>query len=356
MTDHPLLFLPGPTEVDPDLLAAMSRPMIGHRQPEFVSLAREVVRGLGGLFRTAQKTGFETCPATALMEAAVRNLPRGARTLHLVCGAFSSRWAEISIRCGRDAEVFEVPMGCSHDAAALRDRLLTTPPYEAVAITHNETSTGAIEPLADLAATVRAISGETLILVDAVSSFGGAPLHFDSFGLDLAFAGTQECLAPPPGLTVFAASDRFLRRAESAGERGFLFDLPRSIASLQDGKTLATPCVPLVFALERQLQRIEAEGLENRWRRHQSMRDQTLDWAARHGFEPFVPSAAARSWTVTCLRASGRDVGDLARRALGAGFAMDRGYGPLKGSTFRIGHLGDHDPSRLSALLRAIAG
>ena len=173
------------------------------------------------------------------------------------------------------------------------------------------------------------------------------------WGIDLAFAGTQKCLALPPGLCVYPVSDRAFHRAEAVTERGYLLDFLQAREGLAQGKTIATPSVPLVFALSHQLGRIAEETLDNRWARHTAMRDATIDWASRHGFEPFVETAS-RSSTVTTLTASGHNVEDLASRARSAGFAMDKGYGKLKGEAFRIGHMGDHTPQRLQQLLHSL--
>jgi aspartate aminotransferase-like enzyme len=355
MVDHPVLFIPGPTEVDEELRQIMAMPLLGHRDPKFVATAQDVCTKLRSLYLTSQHAAFESCPATALMEAAVRNLvPRNACSLHLVCGAFSERWHKIARLCGREAEALTVPLGHAHDPAVLRDRLRKGPPVSAVAITHNETSTGTIEPLQALAATVREHAPEALIMVDCVSSVGGAELRFDDWGLDFALAGTQKCLALPPGIGTYAASQRALQRAAAVEERGFLLDLPRAIKDTNEGKTLETPCVPLVYALQRQLDRIAAEGLPTRWQRHVALRDRTLAWAQKAGFQPFVQDAAARSPTVSCIDAKGGDVDALAKKAGAAGFKIDKGYGDLKGVAFRIGHMGDHTAERLDTLLAAL--
>lgn len=355
MTDHPVLFIPGPTEVDAELRQIMAMPLLGHRDPKFVAVVQDVCQRLRSLFVTTQHAAFETCAATALMEAAVRNLvPRGERSLHLVCGAFSERWHKIAKLCGRDAQSLPVPLGQAHDPAALRARLQQGPPVSAVMITHNETSTGVIEPLAELAAVVREVSPDAMVCVDTVTSLAGAEVQFDAWGLDLAFAGTQKCLALAPGITAYAASERALARATSVEERGFLLDLPRAIKDTNDGKTIATPCVPLVYALQRQLQRIADETLDGRWARHLQMRDATLSWAQTKGFAPFVADAAHRSPTVSCIDARGGDVDALAKKAAAAGFKLDKGYGDLKGKAFRIGHMGDHSLPRLQQLLAAL--
>lgn len=352
MTDHPILFIPGPVEVDPELREIMSMPLIGHRSAAFIEVVQAICSKLKPVFVTEANTLWENCPATALMEAGVRNLVND-RILHLTCGAFSERWAVISTACGRTAETLAVDWGQPNLVEDLRAKLTSSPPFEAVAITHNETSTGILNQLGDLAAAVREHSPDTLVLVDAVTSLGGAELRFDEWGIDLAFAGTQKCLALPPGLCVYAVSDRAMQKAETVRGRGFLLDFLTAKKGLEAGKTPATPSVPLAFALSRQLDRIAEEGIENRWQRHLNMRDQTKAWASEHGFEFFVDEPW-QSPTVSAVRNSGRDVVELIGKARDAGFTLGNGYGKVKGKTFRIGHMGDHTPERLQQLLDAL--
>ena len=356
MGDHPVLFIPGPTEVDPELRQIMAMPLLGHRDPRFVATVQDVCQKLRALFLTEQNAAFETCAATALMEAAIRNLvPRGGRTLHLVGGAFGSRWRKIADACGRNATDLTVDLGHAHDPDALRQHLQQSGAFAAVAITHNETSTGVLQPLAELAAVVRECQPEALILVDVVSSLAGVELRFDDWGLDFALAGTQKCLALPPGITSYAVSDRAMARAAEVTERGFLLDLLRAVEDTNAGKTLATPCVPLTYALQRQLDRILDETLEARWARHREMQSITLAWAEKQGYAPFVGAEAARSPTVSCIDARGADVDALAKKALDGGCKLDKGYGDLKGKAFRIGHMGDHDQRSLTRLLELLA-
>jgi hypothetical protein len=173
-------------------------------------------------------------------------------------------------------------------------------PFEAICLTHSETSTGVLNPIAELAAVVRARSPDTLILVDAVTSVGGAALEFDAWGLDLAFAGTQKCLALPPGLVTYALSERAIERAAHVAGRGFLLDFAATPARFAKGESPATPCVPLVFALNRQLERIRDEGIENRWARHIAMRDLTLAFGAAHSL--FKSSSPFHGWRVDRLK------------------------------------------------------
>ncbi|MGC6486416.1 MAG: pyridoxal-phosphate-dependent aminotransferase family protein [Planctomycetota bacterium] len=355
MGDSPVLFIPGPTEVDAELRRLMSMPLLGHRDPKFVAAVQDVCARLQRLFLCEQNAAFETCPGTALMEAGVRNLvPRGGKTLHLVGGAFGKRWHKISLACGRDAVAVPRPMGEAHTPTELVEQLRRHEDVAAVCVTHNETSTGVIQPLDELAAAAREAAPDAMFLVDVVTSLGGAELRFDAWGLDFAFAGTQKCLALPPGLGVYAVSDRALRRAATVEERGFLLDLVKAVPDTVSGKPTATPCVPLVYALQRQLERIEAEGLEQRWARHRALQSQTLRWAEGRGFAPFVKDTARRSPTVSCLDARGADVEAMASRAAAAGYKMDKGYGELKGKAFRVGHMGDHSEAALEAFLQAL--
>jgi len=353
MSDHPILFIPGPVEVEAELRKIMSTALIGHRSAEFMSLAKDLSVRLQGLFLSEGPGFFDNCPATAIMEAAIRNLV-GRRVLHLCCGAFGERWAKISMLCGREAEVIAANWGQPVRVDTLAAKLQDSEPFEAACITHCETSTGLINPLAELAATLRELSPQTLILVDAVTTLGGAELRCAEWGIDLAFAGTQKCLALPPGLAVYALSPRAIERASEMPGRGFLLDFAAAPERFGKGATPATPCVPLVMALARQLERISDEGLQARWQRHLAMRSCTEDWAAQEGFEMFV-SRGSRSPTVSAVRYSGRDPDDLIARARLAGFVLAKGYGKLESETFRIGHMGDHSPERLSTLLAALS-
>ncbi|MEZ5962757.1 MAG: alanine--glyoxylate aminotransferase family protein [Planctomycetota bacterium] len=353
-TPHPILFIPGPVEVDPELRALMAMPLVGHRSQGFKATVQGLLPKLQRLFRTQAHALFENAPATALMEAAIRNLV-GARVLHLTNGAFSERWAKISEACGRQPQTLAVAWGEVVTPEKLRAELRGTQPFEAVCITHSETSTGALSPLRELAQVVHEEQPDALVLVDAVTSLAGTKLEFDAWGVDCAFAGTQKALALPPGLCVFAVSERAMAKAKTVPGRGFLFDFPRAADSLAKGETLATPCVPLVFALSRQLDRIELETLDARWQRHAAMQTETAAWCAAHDFSYFVADGF-RSPTVSTVNASGRVVTELIAKAKAAGFTLSNGYGKLKDQTFRIGHMGDHDVTRLRALLAALAG
>jgi aspartate aminotransferase-like enzyme len=352
MSDHEILFLPGPTEVEAELRQVMAMPLVGHRSAGFIEEVKAVCGKLKPLFRTDAHALFENCSATALMEVAMRNLV-GERSLHLVCGAFSERWYKVAAACGRKPDAIEVAWGDVITPEMLKEKLQSDGPYEAVMITHSETSTGALAPLQEMAAVVREAAPDTLVLVDAVSALAGAEMHFDAWGLDLVFAGTQKCLALPPGLCVYALSERAMEKAATMPARGWLTDFVRAAEQLGKGKTPATPCVPLVYALSRQLDRIAAETMEGRWARHKEMHGMVHEWAADKGFS-FLVREGYRSPTVSAMKNSGREVTDLIAKAKAVGFTLGNGYGKLKGETFRIGHMGDHPPARLARLLAVL--
>src|SRR5712692_9794584 len=213
-------FVPGPTWVRPEILREMTRPMIGHRSAEFKELFKTIVADLKPLFATTQDTFVATCSGTGHMQASLANcVPR--RVLVTTCGAFSERWASIAESLGLEVDRLDAAWGSAIEPAALADHLASRrAQYDAVTLTHNETSTGVTNDVAALARIMREESPDTLILVDAVSSLAGIPVNFDEWGLDVCFASVQKGIALPPGITVVALSKQALARAEKAPYRG----------------------------------------------------------------------------------------------------------------------------------------
>ncbi len=352
---HDRLFIPGPTEVYPEILQQLARPQFGHRSPHCVAMVGRLREKLAPVFGTAQHVLFESCPATALMEAAIRNLVP-TRSLHLTCGAFSERWHRVALACGREADSVSVEWGAVLYPDQLR-AALDAKRYDAVCITHNETSTGVMNPLPELAAVLREFP-DTLLLVDAVTSLAGAPLDFDRLGLDLAFASTQKCLALPAGFTVYALSERALVQAQEVPNRGWLLDFVRAAAGLAAGKPIATPSIPHLYALDAQLDRIAIEGLGQRFLRHQQMATRVRAWCAANGLRMFGDPEHL-SPTTAAIRTQRRggaslDIAALLASARDGGFVIGNGYGRLAGETFRIGHMGDHSVAELDRLLEVL--
>ena len=353
-------FLPGPTEVHPDVLAAMTRPVMGHRGADMSALLAAVDPVLRAVFRTTRPVYVASASATGLMEASVRNGVR-ARALSLVNGAFSRRYADLVTECGRTNEVYEVPPGHAHVADEVFARLRQGR-FDAVTVVHSETSTGVLNPLVEIGEAVRRAETETgseiLLLVDGVTSVGGMLVEPDTWGLDFLLTGSQKALALPPGLAFGTPSERMMDRARTLPARGQYFDLVEYETNGRKHQTPNTPAVSLLYALAAQCARIRAEGVPARARRHWEMAERTWRWVEergpRWGLSLFAPGGR-RSPTVTAIAAAGdvpapRICAEMARR----GWTLGTGYGNLKESTFRIGHMGDHTVDELDALLAAL--
>ncbi len=346
-------FLPGPTEVHPDVLAAQTDDMIGHRGAGVQELVGELQEGLKTVFQTERPVFISTSSATGLMEAAVRNAAPG-RILSLVNGAFSQRFADIGRSCGLVVDELVVPWGEAHDPGYVRDALAKEE-YAAVTVVHSETSTGALNDLPAIAAVVGELP-DTLLLVDSVTGCGGAELRTDDWDLDFVLTGSQKALALPPGLSFGVASGAMMRRAAVAPGRGYYFDLTAFAKNLEKLQTPTTPALSTMYALRVQLGRIAEETMEGRWARHAAMAARSHAWVDEMraaGVELSVMAPVGhRSPTVTAVMlpedASGPSVVSAMKER---GFVIGGGYGKLKPNSFRIGHMGDHTLEELDDLL-----
>lgn len=351
---HTKLFIPGPTEVRPEILAAQAAPMIPHRSSDCDALIASVQSKLRQVFQTQSRVYILAASGSGLQEAAIRNGVReGRRVANFVNGAFAQRWHEVSASCGKQAVRFDLPWGQPVLPAAV-EAALAGAEWDAITVVHNETSTGAVSPVGEIAALLRERYPDTLMLVDAVSSLGGDWLPTDAWGLDVCLTSSQKALALPPGLAFAAASDRVLERAKQVTSRGWYFDFLLLEKYLVKNTTPATPAISLLRAADRQLSDILAEGLEARLARHRRLAEQTQQWALGRGFGLFA-AQGYRSHTVTCV-ANSRPVDFAALSAFlkQRGLAISNGYGDLKGKTFRIAHMGDVREDELTDLLATI--
>lgn len=348
------MFVPGPVDVAPEVAAAQTRPMLPHRSKEFEEIFHRAEARLRQVFMTQYRVFITASSGTGLHEAAVRNfVPEGGRILFCSNGAFGNRWFEVGVSNGKQADKIETewthPITPEMVAEALKKQH-----YDILCVVHNETSTGLQNPVREIAAVVRDLSPETLVCVDAVSSLSGARIEMDAWGIDFLLTSSQKCLALPPGLGFAGVSDRALARAESVPNRGWYFDLVRLEKHRLKDTTPATPASSLIYALDVQLDRILAEGLENRFARHSALAVRIRQWAEDHGFAVF-PIEGYRSHTVTTLRkAETFDVGALNRFLLARGMRVASGYGPFKAATFRIAHMGELTMADIEALCEAM--
>jgi len=336
----------------------MLRPVFGHRGAEMVALMERVAPRLRRLFRTERPVYVSTSSATGLMEAAIRNCAN-RRVLSLICGAFSERFFHIARACGKEADRLDVDLGMSNEPDKVAEALARED-YDAVTVVHSETSTGVLNPVAEITAAVHKASPGTLVLVDCVTSLASAPVEVDEWALDFALTGSQKGLALPPGLALGVASERAYERSKQMPGRGLYFSFEALEKAVLNNQTANTPAVSLLFTLDAQLERIEAEGLEARWARHQAMAERTWSWVdelrGRLGLDLRVLAAAGRrSPSVTCVALpEGLNGVAITRRMREHGYTIASGYSKLKERTFRIGHMGDHTIEELDQLLEVL--
>jgi aspartate aminotransferase-like enzyme len=272
-----------------------------------------------------------------------------------VNGAFSMRFAHIAQMCGREVDRYEVEWGQVHDPREL-DNYLTKGHYSAITVTHCETSTGALNDVRALSDTAHRRGVQCLI--DSVSGLGGAELRFDDWGLDYVLTGAQKSLALPPGLAFSVASEAFIETARTVTGRGVYFDLVEMDQFATKNQTASTPAVSLMYALDAQVEAINREGIENRWRRHADMARMTSDWVDDcRGNQIDIDNIVKlenRSPTVSAIRLPrGTESATFLPKVAANGVTIATGYGKLKDATFRIGHMGDHSTATVARCLDA---
>ena len=348
---HKKLFIPGPVEIAPEILQAMATPMIGHRMPEYARLHKGVTDKLKKLMFTESRVFLATSSAFGVMEGAVRNLV-GKRCANFCNGAFSDKWHDVTKRCGKEADPFKADWG-KPVTPEMVDRALSTGKYDAMTLIHNETSTGVMSPLPEIAAVLRNYP-DVVSIIDTVSSMSALKIPVDELGIDCCIFGVQKAFALPPGLAIFTASERALERAKTIEGRGYYFDFLEFAANDDKDNTPSTPCISQIYAMDCQLDRIFAEGLDARWERHRAMAERVRGWVTDRGYGLF-PEEGSLSMTLTCAsNTRGTDLGALKKRLAAEGYAFDDGYGKIKGTTFRIAHMGDLAPSELEEFLAVV--
>jgi len=347
-------FLPGPTEVHPEVLAAQNGPMIGHRGKAIQDLFASIDTGLKPVFQTERPVIVSTSSASGLMEGSVRNGVVDGKVLSLVNGAFSDRFAKIALSCGHDVDRFEVEWGKAHRPEDVAARLRADR-FDAVTLSQSETSTGALQDLESIARVVGEHE-DTMLLVDSVTGIGGAETHTDAWGVDFILTGSQKALALPPGLAFGVANEAMLERSAKAPAKGWYFDLVELHDQITEYQTPATPAISLLYALDFQLKRIAEETIEGRWQRHAAMQQRTFEWVDEMkdgGVEIGVfAEEGHRSPTVTCVATD--DARRVVAQLFERGWVIGGGYGKLRDSTIRIGHMGDHTTDELESLFEVL--
>ncbi|HHU92681.1 MAG TPA: alanine--glyoxylate aminotransferase family protein [Halanaerobiaceae bacterium] len=346
------LFTPGPTEVRAELLNELARPQLHHRTEEFVQLYDSIQAYLKQLLFTENPVLLFTSSSTGAMEAAVTNGVK-KRCLNLVNGAFGERWHEIAVMNGVPCDKLEIEWDKAIKPE-LVDEALASGKYDALTLVFNDTSTGVLNPLAEISEVMKKYD-EVLFFVDAVSAMGGVEIRVDEWGIDMCLAGLQKAFGLPAGLAVASVSERLLARAREVEPRSYYFNLPLMYKYHQQSQTPVTPAIPQMFALKKQLEDIvEGEGIEKRFKRHQEMAAVVQEWALKH-FDIY-PEEGYWSPTITCiLNTRDISVGDLNRELVNKyACRIASGYGKLKEKCFRIAHMGDLNLIDIKGLLAAI--
>jgi len=349
---HAKLFIPGPVEISQETFEAMCTPMIGHRGSEFQALYASIQPKLQTLFGTSGPVYLSTSSAWGIMEGALRNTV-AKKVLNCCGGAFSDKWYDVAKRCGKEAEALQVEWGQPILPEAV-DAKLATGQFDTVTLIHNETSTGVMNPLAEIAAVVRKYP-DVILIVDTVSSFSVVPIAFDELGVDVMLTGSQKALALPPGLALFTVSPRAMERASKLPDRGYYFDFHEFHENHTKDMTPSTPCIHTIFGLRQKVEEIFAEGVEARYQRHATLNAMVHDWVKSEGFQHFAPEGY-RSKSLTCIANNkGIDVGRLQKLMKeNHAIAIDGGYGKIKGKTFRLSNMGNENEESITILLNAL--
>ena len=346
------LFIPGPVNVTEDTLQKMATPMIGHRTKEASTLQKGISDKLRKLMYTQNEILLSTSSGSGLMEGAIRSCTQ-KRAAVFSCGNFGNRWFAMAEDNHVPADKFEVEWGLPNTAESV-NQVLANGKYDLITITHNETSSGIMNPVKEIAKVMKKYP-EVIFCVDAVSSLGGTKIEVDKLGIDICITSSQKCLGLPPGLSPCSISEKALTAARKVKFRGTYFDLLQIYEYIQkkDYQYPSTPSLSHMFALDYQLDKILKEGLDNRFTRHTEMADDVRAWA-KEKFALFAQEEFASN-TVTCVKNTREiSVGDL-NKALGErGYMISNGYGKLKKKTFRIAHMAEATLDEIRKLLSLI--
>jgi aspartate aminotransferase-like enzyme len=334
------LRIPGPTVLPPSVREAGGRQMINHRGPEFKELLGRLQAGMKPYFGTTGDIAILSCAGTGGLEAAIVNtLSPGDRVLAVSIGAFGDRFAKIAEAYGASVDRVAAEWGWAAAPDEVRERL-GAGDVKAVLLTHNETSTGVMNPIPELAAAVRDAAPDALILVDTVSSLGAVPFEMDAWGIDVVATASQKAWMAAPGLAMVAASERAWEAMETATMPRFYLDLRKHRESMASGETPWTPAIAVAFQVDEGIRLMNEETQAGVFARHVACAAATQAGLQALGFELFA-EPANRSKTVTAaLIPDGLDWkafnGELKRR----GLVLAGGQGRLTGVVFRLGHLG----------------
>jgi len=338
---EPNLRIPGPTALPPSVREAGGRQMINHRGPEFAAMLARILDGMKPFFGTNGDVAMLTCAGSGGLEAAIVNtLSPGDRVLAVSIGSFGDRFAKIAAVYGADVTKVDVEWGQAADPEVIAQALRAKAGYRAVLLTHNETSTGVMNPIGDLAAAIREASPDSLILVDSVSGLGAVPFEMDAWGVDVVVTGSQKAWMAAPGLAMIAASERGWAATETATMPRFYLDLRSHRESAAAGQTPFTPAIAVVYQVDEGLRLMAAEGRDGIFARHEACAAASRAGLRALGFELLADDRVASKTVTAAKLPDGHEWKPFNAAIKSHGVVLAGGQGKLTGKIFRLGHLG----------------
>ncbi len=347
------LFIPGPTEVNEEVLRALSKHPIGHRTEDFSKILKECFDGLKYIFRTKNPVVILSGSGTSGMDAAIASvLKPGDEVICITGGKFGERFAEIAEAYGARVKRFEIEWGKTFDKDEL-ENFVANSDAEIITMVHNETSTGVRHDAEFVGKLAKKYN--MIYILDCISSLGGDYVETDKWNVDLCISGSQKCLSLPPGLSFVAISEKAKERIEENTTRCYYLNLKKYLKSMEKNTTPFTPSINLIFALRKSIELIRKEGLENRIKRHVKISRALRRAIEEIGLELFVKDDDIASRTVTSVKYP-KGLGDDFRYEIKNEFKilLAGGQSKLKGKIFRIGHMGNVTPNDVIAVLSAI--
>ena len=350
---HKKLLIPGPTEVSQEILKEQTHPLIGHREKEFSDLYGGITTKLTKFFELPAdiKPTVTTSSGTLWFDIVGRSVVK-QKALACVNGAFSLRCAETLRACGKQTDFLEVEWGKAVKPEMIAEKL-DSGEYDTLTVCHNESSTGVRNPISEIGKLIRKKYPNIIYAIDAVSSMAGDKTLPSEIGCDMIFASTQKCFALPPGLAVALVNDRAIERAKQVPSRGTYTDLVEIFEFEKKHQTPFTPCIPLLYALDKRMDLLLEETYDKVYQRHKQMAEYTQQWAKKN-FAMFS-EPGYESLTVSCIKNTiGKNVKELNQKLAEKGYMISNGYGKLAEKTFRIGHMGEWNLTGIKEVISLI--
>jgi alanine-glyoxylate transaminase/serine-glyoxylate transaminase/serine-pyruvate transaminase len=353
------LQIPGPTNVPDRVLRAMDLPTIDHRGPDFGRLGMEVLEGLRSVFRTSGPVVVFPSSGTGAWEAALVNtLSPGDRVLMFETGQFATLWSEMATRIGLEVEFLDGDWRSGVDAARIEARLAEDSGHaiKAVAVVHNETSTGVTSDVAAARAAIDAAGHPALLMVDTISSLGSIDYRHEAWGVDVTVGGSQKGLMLPPGLGFNAIGEKALAASKTSGFSRSYWDWSAMLGPNASGFFPYTPATNLLYGLREAIAMLHEEGLDDVFARHARHAEATRHAVRAWGLEVLCRNESECSGSLTAVLMPEGHSADQLRATILDHFDMSlgNGLGRLADRVFRIGHLGDFNDLMLAGTLSGV--